>query len=143
MHRDSDMSCKNIITWAKINQIRLWEPLEIQTEQPKKYRKYVKEFGYAGQMLPIVINYMVIHHTLTYWGMILSVINPIQYNILSHLSISGDWWYASLLTMAVTILLGKLLLCSSCCCQICGTPHWYGQLRSSQMLDSSWCIWGH
>ena len=24
--------------------------------------KYAKEFGYAGQMLPILINYMVIHH---------------------------------------------------------------------------------
>ena len=27
--------------------------------------KYAKEFGDAGQMLPILINYMVIHHTLT------------------------------------------------------------------------------
>ena len=32
--------------------------------------------------------------------------------------------------MAVTILLGKLLLCSSNCKLICGTPHWYDQLRS-------------
>ena len=61
-HRDSEMSYKNIITWAKINQIRLWETLEIQTRQPKKYMKYSKEFVYAGQMLPILINYMVIHH---------------------------------------------------------------------------------
>ena len=38
-HRESDMSYKNIITWAKINQIRLWEPLEIQTIQPKKDMK--------------------------------------------------------------------------------------------------------
>ena len=70
------MSNKDIITWAKINQIRLREPLDIQTVQPKKYMKYAKEFGYAGQMLPILINYMVIHHTLTYWGIILSMINP-------------------------------------------------------------------
>ena len=29
--------------------------------------KYAKEFGYADHMLPIpIINYMVIHHTLTY-----------------------------------------------------------------------------
>ena len=35
-HRDSDTSYKNIITLAKINQIRLWEPLEIETIQPKK-----------------------------------------------------------------------------------------------------------
>ena len=34
--------------------------------QPKKYMKYAKEFEYAGHMLPILINYMVIHHTLTY-----------------------------------------------------------------------------
>ena len=27
--------------------------------QPKKYMKYAKEIGYAGQMLPILINYMV------------------------------------------------------------------------------------
>ena len=35
--------------------------------------KYAKEFGH---MLPILINYMVIHHTLTYCGIILSMINP-------------------------------------------------------------------
>ena len=40
--------------------------------------KYAKEFGYAGHMLPILINYMIIHHTLTYWGIILSMINPIH-----------------------------------------------------------------
>ena len=56
------MSYKNIITCAKINQIRLREPLEIQTIQPKKSMKYTKEFGYAGHMLPILIDYMVIHH---------------------------------------------------------------------------------
>ena len=49
------MSYKNIITWAKINQIRLWEPLETQTIKPKKYMKYATECGYAGQMLPILI----------------------------------------------------------------------------------------
>ena len=53
-HRDGDMSYKNIITRAKIKQIRLREPLEIQTIQPKKYMKYAKEFGYAGHMLPIL-----------------------------------------------------------------------------------------
>ena len=52
------MSYKNIITWAKINQIRLREPLEIQTKQPKKYMKYAKEFGYAGHIIPILINYI-------------------------------------------------------------------------------------
>ena len=117
-HRDSDMSYKNKITWAKINQIRLWEPLEIQS---KKHMKYAKEFGYAGEMLPILINYMGIHHTLTYWGIILSIINPIHItysctypsvifsHILSHLSITYPW-YASLLTMAVTILLGEAFI---------------------------------
>ena len=45
------MSYKNIITWDKINQIRLWEPLEIQTIQPKKYMKYAKEFVYAGHKI--------------------------------------------------------------------------------------------
>ena len=40
--------------------------------------KYAKKFGYAGQMLPILINYMIIHHTLTYWGIILSMINHIH-----------------------------------------------------------------
>ena len=60
------MSYKNIITLAKINQIRLGEPLEIETIQPNKDMKYVKEFGYAVHMLPILINYKIIHHTLTY-----------------------------------------------------------------------------
>ena len=34
--------------------------------QPKKDMKYAKEFGYAGHILPILIYYMIIHHTLTY-----------------------------------------------------------------------------
>ena len=55
------MSYKNIITCDKINQIRLWEPLEIETIQPKRDMKYANEFGYAGHMLPTLINYMVIH----------------------------------------------------------------------------------
>ena len=50
----------------------------IQTIQPKKYMKYATEFGYAGQILPILINYMVIHRTLTYWGIILPIINPMH-----------------------------------------------------------------
>ena len=137
------MSYKNIITWAKINQIRLWEPLEIQTVQPKNDMKYDKEFGYTGHMLPILINYMVIHHTLTYWGIILSMINPIH--------ITHSPTYPSVETADMhrywqwqwQYCWGKLLLCSSSCRQICGSPHWYGQLRSSQIPDSSWCIWGH
>ena len=36
---------------------------------------------------------------------------------------------------------GKLLLCSSSCRQICGTPHWYGQLRSSQMPTRAGVSW--
>ena len=72
------MSYKKIIICAKINQIRLRELLGIQTIQPKKYMIYAKEFGYAGHMLLILINYMVIHHTLTYLGIILSMINPIH-----------------------------------------------------------------
>ena len=142
-HRDSDMSYKNIITWAKINPIRLWEPLEIETIQPKKDMKYAKEFVYAGHMLPILITYMIIHYTLTYWGIILSTTNPthIRYSLTYPSVETGDmhrywqwqWQYCW----------GKLLLCSSSCSQICGTPNWYGQLHSSQMPYSSWCIWGH
>ena len=44
----------------------------MQTMQPEKYLKYSNEFGYAGYMLPILISYKVIHHTLTYRGIILS-----------------------------------------------------------------------
>ena len=70
------------IAWANINQIRLREPLEIQTIHPKKYLTLTNELGYNGHMLPILINYnelgydghilpilinyKVIHHTLTY-----------------------------------------------------------------------------
>ena len=99
-------------------------------------------FGYAGHMLPILINYMVIHHTLTYWGIIL-LINPVHitYSPTYPSVETGDmrhywqwqWQYCW----------EKLLLCSSSCRQICGAPHWYGQLHSSQMPDSSWFIWGH
>ena len=136
------MSYKNIIRWAKIKQIRLREPLDIQTIQPKKHMKYAKEFGFAGHLLPILINYMVIHHTLTYWGIILSMINPIHITCSpTYSSVETDdmhrywqwqWQYSW----------GKLILCSSSCRQIWRTPHWYGQLRSSQMPDSSWYIWG-
>ena len=49
-----------------MGQIRLREPLEIQTIQAKKYLKLTNELGYDGHMLPILINYNVIHHTLTY-----------------------------------------------------------------------------
>ena len=52
--------------------------LEIQTIQPEKYLKYSNEFEYAGHMLPILISYKVIHHTLTYRGIILSMITPIH-----------------------------------------------------------------
>ena len=103
--------------------------------------KYAKEFGYAGQMLPILITYMIIHHTWTYWGIILSMINPIHITYSpTYISVeTGDmhrywqwqWQYCW----------GKQLLCSPSCRQIWGTPHWYGQLRSSQMPYSSWCIW--
>ena len=58
---------------AKINQIRLRELLEIQTIQPEKYLKFSDEFGYAGHILPILISYKVIHHTLTYSGITLSI----------------------------------------------------------------------
>ena len=71
------MSYKNIITWAKINQIRLRETLEIQTYNIKDM-KYAKEFGFSGHMQPRLINYMVIHHTLTYSGIILSMTNPVH-----------------------------------------------------------------
>ena len=117
-HRDSDMSYKNIITRAKINQIRLWEPLEIETLQPKKDMKYAKEFGYAGHMLPILINYIVIHHTWTYWGIILSMINPIHttYSPI-YPSVETDnmhrYWH-----WQWEYCWGKLLLCSSSCRQI-------------------------
>ena len=40
------------------------------TIQPEKYLRYSNECGYAGHMLPILICYKVIHHTLTYTGII-------------------------------------------------------------------------
>ena len=102
--------------------------------------KYAKEFGCAGHMLPILITYMIIHHKWTYWGIILSMINPIHitYSPTYPSVETGDmhrywqwqWQYCW----------EKLLLCSSSCKQICGTAHWYGQLRSSQMPYSSWCM---
>ena len=53
------MSYKNIITRTKINQIRLWEPLETQKVQTKKHMKYAKEFGYAGLDEVLVVNFVV------------------------------------------------------------------------------------
>ena len=49
-----------------------------------------------------------------------------KYNVLSHLSITGDGWYASLhWQWQWQYCWKKLLLCSSSCKQICGTPHCY------------------
>ena len=45
------------ITRVKINQIRLREPLELQTIQPKKYLKCTNALGYEGHMLPILVSY--------------------------------------------------------------------------------------
>ena len=36
------------------------------------YLKLTNELGYDGHMFPIQINYKVIHHTLTYWKIILN-----------------------------------------------------------------------
>ena len=41
------------------------------------YMKYTNEFGYSVHMLSMLINYKDIHHTLTYWGIILSMIIPV------------------------------------------------------------------
>ena len=46
--------------------MKLREQLDILTIQPKKYSKLTNELGYDGRMLPILINYKVIHDTLTY-----------------------------------------------------------------------------
>ena len=54
------------ITRVTINRIRLREPLEVQTIQHQNYLKWTYEFRYDGQILPMLINYKVIHHTLTY-----------------------------------------------------------------------------
>ena len=46
----------------------------LQSIQPKKYLKETNECGYDGHMLPILITYTVIHYTLTYWELIVSMI---------------------------------------------------------------------
>ena len=103
----------------KNNSSRFYATMHRRTKQYnlKKYMKYAKEFGNAGHMLPILINYMVIHHTLTWWGIILFMINPI------HITYSPT--YPSLETDDMhrywqwpwQYCWGKLLLCSSSCRQ--------------------------
>ena len=83
-------------------------------------------------------NYKVIHHTLTYREIIISMIILIciTYSPTYESAETDDmhrywhwqWQYCR----------RKMLLFSSNCKKICGTPHWYGQLRSSHMPDSSW-----
>ena len=75
-------------------------------------------------MLPILINYKVIHHTLTYWNIIQPMIIPIY--IKHTLTLLHRWR----LMICITILTingqycwGKLLLCWSSCKQICRRPH--------------------
>ena len=46
--------------------------------QSERYLKYSNEFGYAGHVLPILISYKVIHHTLTDKGIIISMISHIH-----------------------------------------------------------------
>ena len=76
-------------------------------------------------MLPVLINYKVIHHTLTYWEIILSMIIPKH---IAHsttcLKVETDdkhrYWQ-----WQTQYCWERLLLCSSGCKQICGTQHWY------------------
>ena len=70
------------------------------------YLKWTNELGYDGHTLPKLMNYKVIrssHIDILRNNSIFDY--SYTYNILSHLSISGDCRYASLLTMAVTMLL--------------------------------------
>ena len=69
---------QNINYMSSINQIKIREPLEIQSTQRKKYLKWTNELEYNGHMIPILINYKVIHHTLTYRKLILPMIIPIH-----------------------------------------------------------------
>ena len=94
-------------------------------------------------MLPILINYKVIHHTLAYWEIILSIIIPkhIAYSP-TCLTLETDdkhrYWQ-----WQTQYCWGRLLLCPSGCGQLIWsvdidinwpyqlsipTQHWYGQL---------------
>ena len=73
---DWDTRYKN--KWVIINQVKLREPLEIQTIQLKKYLKWTSAFEYNGHKLPILITLKVIRHTLTYWKITLPMIIPIH-----------------------------------------------------------------
>ena len=74
-------------------------------------------------MLPILINYKVIHYTLTYWEIIISMIIPkhIAYSP-TCLTVETDdkhrYWQ-----FQTQYCWGRLLLCSSGCKQICGTQN--------------------
>ena len=80
-----------------LNQIWLREPLEIQTIKPTNHLKWTTEFEYNGHEQLIYINYSQSSHfdilednsTHSY---------SYTYNMLSHLFISGDCGYASLLS---------------------------------------------
>ena len=63
-----DMSYKKKKTnYVSSNISNYREPLQIQTLRPKKYLKYSSELqSDNGHMLPILTNFKVIHHTLTY-----------------------------------------------------------------------------
>ena len=82
-------------TWVKTNyQIRLREPLEIQTIRPKNYLKWTNELGDDGHLIPIHIKCKVIRHTLTYWEIIQSIIIPIHITCSPTSLICGDSRYS-------------------------------------------------
>ena len=116
-----------VFCWASVVMLTFWHfcwqsPLTPATRQ---WKINFYEWSYA---IPIRINYKVIHHILTYGKIILPMIIlihitsdysyihdypmiilifmiiPWLFLYIYKLFMIDDWWYASLLTMAVTIL---------------------------------------
>ena len=56
-HRQGHKLQKIQMKWVSLNQIRLKEPMEIQTIQPIKYLKWTTEFEYNGHEQLMLINY--------------------------------------------------------------------------------------
>ena len=83
MHRDKDMGyrLKKLHEVQYLKLITLRELLHIQTLQPKMCLKWINELqSDSGHILPIVTNYKVIQHTLTYRMKILCMIIHITYS---------------------------------------------------------------
>ena len=97
------------VTCVKINQNYIKSCITVTIGKPKKYLQYINDLQPDDVDTQLIVtNNQVMPQTMTcYYLWLFQYIY--MYNILSHISTSGDVTYASLIAIAETILLGEVV----------------------------------